>query len=278
MKVPGGSSPTETAQSFDSLSRYLGAQVTLCADSSTDIVIPAVEHVVDAGGRHGELAIMCAIDIATGMASSLATNSPGATLTSDMSIDLLAQPAPGELRTVGRVIKMGKRIIMNEAVVTDSTGRTVAFATAGCAPVGEIASEFTSNRFEPGQTIDLSAPELAGVPIEQRYDTTPTDGSGAVASIGLSKMTANPFGFLHGAVGAYLLLSGARRAGMQQISSITIRYLRPTSQGPADVLVDEIFRSARGTGLRLSLRDRASGKVACVAHVVGTDQAADPAS
>lgn len=274
MNVPGPHTPAEVAQSFDSLSRYLHARVTLREDFSTDILIPGTAHAQDTDGRPSDLAIMCAIDIATGMSSSMAPGSPGPTLTSDMSIDLLARPVAGDLRTVGRVIKMGRRIIMNEAVVTDSSGSTVAVATAGCAPVGGAPSELRIGGFRPGQTLDLSAPELAEQPLERVYDTTPdavgADRPAPVASIALTRMTANPFGFLHGAVGAYLFLSGARRVGLQRIHSITVRYLRPTTDGPADVLVDETYRSAQSTGLRLTLRDRATAKVACAAHVVGT--------
>ena len=272
MKVPGPPSAADPAQSFDGLSRYLGARVTLREDRSTEIVIPAADYALDPEGRHGDLAITCAIDIATGMASSMAGDSPGATLTSDMSIDLVAEPSPGELRTVGRVIKMGRRVIMNEAVVTDSTGSVVAFATAGCAPMAEISWDLHSDGFRPGTTVDLSSSEHTHRPIATLYDMTPTvdvpaDAPAPVASIELNRLTANPFGFLHGAVGASLLLAGARRSGLQQVSSITVRYLRPTTHGPADVIVDNTFGGGRG--LKLSLRDRATGKVACAAHVRG---------
>ena len=277
MKVPPDPSAVEIAQSFDCLSRYLGARITLRADRSTDIVIPAAEHALDSDGRHGELALMCGIDIATGMASSMASESTGATLTTDMSIDLLDRPAPGELRTVGRVLKVGKRVIVNEAVVTDRTGRTVAFATVGCSPVGDIRSDLQTGGFLPDRTIDLASPELAGQPIGQAYNTSPPDGGfgdapAPLASIALNSMTANPFGFLHGAVGAYLFLSGARRAGVKQPGSLTVRYLRPTTHGPADVLVDDVFGNGGMTGVKLSLRDRATTKVACVAHVAGVSR------
>lgn len=273
MMPSGPSSATKISQSFDRLSRYLGASVTLHADSTAEIVVPDADHVLDAAGRPSELAIMCAIDIATGVASSMASGRPTATLTSDMSIDLLAAPARGELRTIGRVIKAGKRIVLNEAVVTDSTGQAVAFATAGCAPMGEIPTGEHIGGIQLGQTHVLSTDRPATLPIDAEYDTAPIDSAddtSPVASIELSPRTANPFGFLHGAVGAHLLLTGARRGGLRTVRSITVRYLRPTTEGPADVLVDETFSSPEATTLKLSLRDRGTGTLACVAHAVGT--------
>ncbi|WP_146135344.1 PaaI family thioesterase [Antricoccus suffuscus] len=270
--MPGSPAPAMTSQSFDSLSAYLGSRVTLQHDGSTEVVIPGADRLSDADGHLSELAILCAIDIATGMGSVAATDPPMVTLTADMAVNLLARPAPGDLRTVGRVVKPGKRIIMTEAVVTDSTGSPVAFATVSCAPVKEIPRGF-AGRIQPGDTRVLDLPEWASVPIEQQYDTTPVEVAGSgpvpVASIELTPRTANPFGFLHGAVGAHLLLSGARRAGLAQVDSITVRYLRPTVEGPADVIVDDVFRSHPSTALSMSLRDRGTGKIACAAHVVG---------
>lgn len=272
MTVPGSPSPSLVSRSFDSLSGYLGSRVTLRADRSTEVVIPGEDRILDAGGHPSELAILCAIDIATGMGSGAAMETPMVTLTADMSINLLASPAPGDLRTVGRVIKPGKRIVMTEAVVTDSVGTTIAVATVGCAPISEIPPSL-AGRIQPGETHVLERPEWATAPIEQQYDTTPSSVDGGapapVASIELTPMTANPFGFLHGAVGAYLLLAGARRAGLSQVDSITVRYLRPTTEGPADVIVNDVFRSDRAAALSLSLRDRGTGKIACAAHVVG---------
>lgn len=275
MTVPGSPSPATLSPSFDSLSGFLGSRVTLLSDRSTEVVIPAADRLLDAGGHPSELAILCAIDIATGMGSGAATDPPMVTLTSDMAVNLLAPPAPGDLRAVGRVIKPGKRIIMNEAVVTDSAGSVVAIATVGCAPVKEIAPRL-AGRIRPGETRVLEVPEWADMPIDQQYDTTPlepADGMPApVASIDLTPKTANPFGYLHGAVGAHLLLSGARRAGLTQVDSITIRYLRPTTEGPADAIVNDIYRSSQSTALSLSLRDRGTGRIACAAQVVGPSE------
>lgn len=272
MKVPGSQAPAMNSQSFDSLSTYLGSRVTLQPDGSTEVVIPGADRLLDASGHLSELAVFCAIDIATGMGSVAATDPLMVTLTSDMAVNLLAPPAPGDLRAVSRVVKPGKRIMMSEAVVTDSTGATVAVATVGCAPVKEIPPRFVG-QIQPGETRVLELPEWASVPIEQQYDTTPIEVAGGVpapvASIQLTPMTANPFGFLHGAVGAHVLLSGARRAGLRQVDSITVRYLRPTTEGPADAIVNEVFRSDPATALSLSLRDRGTGKIACAAHVVG---------
>lgn len=275
MTVPGPQAPAKAPPSFDSLSAYLGSRVTLLPDGSTEVVIPGADRLLDAGGHLSELAVLCAIDIATGMGSVAAADPPMVTLTSDMAVNLLAPPAPGELRTVGRVVKPGKRIIMTEAVVTDSTGATVAVATVGCAPMKEISPRFVGG-IRPGETRVLELPEWASVPIEQQYDTTPFETVGGVpapvASIQLTPRTANPFGFLHGAVGAHVLLSGARRAGLTQVDSITVRYLRPTTEGPADAIVNEVFRSDPSTAVSLSLRDRGTGKIACAAHVVGPSE------
>ncbi|MFV0534778.1 MAG: PaaI family thioesterase, partial [Cumulibacter sp.] len=262
-------SATATARSFDKLSQFLGARVTLQPDYSTEIIIPATDHLLDETGRHGDLALMCAIDVATGMASSMSKETTTATLTSDLSVDMIAPPAPGPLRTTGRVVNVGKRIIMNQAIVTDSTSATVAFATAGYAPIGE--AKFNGATHRPlGETQDLAAPEYAQTPIAEYYSTAPSlEVPDAISSIDLNEMTANPFGFLHGAVGAHLFLSGARRHGIVRPNTFTVRYLRPVAQGPADVLVEDLFENGDVVGMRLSLIDRGTGKIASIAHVAG---------
>lgn len=90
-----------------------------------EVIIQVRPDMLHGGGVvHGSILFKALDDAATVAAMSLLENE--ATLTASFNLYFLRPIASGEIRALGRVVKMGKRQILAEAVATDEHGRELA--------------------------------------------------------------------------------------------------------------------------------------------------------
>ena len=117
-------SPTQLFQRIEAsflrqgLMQHLGARLVAVSPGGCEVVLPHSDRVTQQqGGFHGG-AMGALADIAGGYAALTQLPDDQEVVTVEYKVNFLASFTSGELRAVGRVTKVGKRIIVTTAEVT----------------------------------------------------------------------------------------------------------------------------------------------------------------
>ncbi|GAB3068127.1 hotdog domain-containing protein [Nocardioides zeae] len=203
-------------------------------------------------GRLLPLALPLGLDLALGSCAGWGLGSRWV-VTSDLAVQVLRPPVPGEIRVEATLEGAGRRTAVVAALVTDGGPGVVASATGGFAlapasldrgpfpetPVGAVRRH-SRPRWSHLSPADVVAVSRAG------------DGR---VQLGLSERTTNPFGIMHGAVSVHLALETAAVV-VDDVTAVHARFLRPVTLGPAVGVVAGVHRGLGGdVAARVEVRD-----------------------
>ncbi|MEO9328409.1 PaaI family thioesterase [Gordonia aurantiaca] len=269
-------SPQRLSQALDWISGYVGITASRISDTDVRVTAPVDDRLVTDDGDLHPAALFLLLDMAAGLSVGYASL-PRWVLTTDISVDFLPAAAPAELCASGRAIHLGGRTGLAEVTVDDGHGTPLAIATANHALVPiPLDEKLPWVDMAVGESRSPDVPDQAECAAAELYRPAPlTDdalvGPGMVAGLSLpmTDHTVNPWGVMHGAVLSHLATAAAGDAGMTDIASMTIRFLRTLETGPAHAIVEQFVTNGPAAHSRIRIVDSASGFTACVAQVRG---------
>lgn len=194
------------------------------------------------------------------------------TLTTDLSMRMLATAAPERATARNRILRRGGRSGSCAVEVTTSTGAPLATGAVGFATVPRRDDDPPKPHITPARAAQL----FRGMgrldrPLREEAGIRVLDAAAGVVEVAATPMLRNPAGTLQGAMVALVVevaveeLVGARADGPVIVCDLDIRYLSKTGAGP----VRSACR-ALGDGpdapVEVTLTDRSTGQLTTHAY------------
>lgn len=190
------------------------------------------------------------------------------TFTTDMTIRMLPQPAPGMLTAVNHVLRRGRRSVTCAVDVTDEHGHAVASGAIGFAHVPRKPTDPPKIHMTPDQAAQrFRHTGFLTQPLRDEAGVVPIDPAGGVVEIAVRPEVCNPAGTLQGAMVALLAEAAtedlvAHRAGVPvTVVDLDIRYLAQAKVGPVRTRCTAI-----GDWVRVELLDTAADQVSTLVY------------
>lgn len=161
------------------------------------------------------------------------------TFTSDMSVRMRPEPAPGRVDAVAQVLRRGRRSATATVELTDEKGERVATGAIGFARVPRRHGDPPKPPVTPGSSVAI----FRGVgvltkPVRQEAGIESIDPEGGVVELIVTPELRNPAGTLQGAMVALVAeaaaedLLSARFEIPAVVTDLDLRYLAQAHSGP----------------------------------------------
>ncbi len=161
------------------------------------------------------------------------------TLTTDMTVRARPLPAPGQISTVGSVLRRGKRSATCLVELTSDGGEPYATGAIGFARIPRKEGDPPKPRVALEEFPDiLRGPGTLTRPLRQEAGIEVVDAAGGTVQVELTSDLLNPAGTLQGAMVALVAeaaaedLLEARSGSPVVVTDLDLRYLQKTHLGP----------------------------------------------
>lgn len=183
------------------------------------------------------------------------------TLTSDMTVRMVAREAPGQIRAVTNVLRRGGRSMVCSVELTDERGTPVATGAIGFAkitrregdpPKPQVSLERATEMFRGVEPLTEPLREAAGI--------AAIDPASGVVELLVTPELRNPVGTLQGAMVALVAeaaaedLVSSRSGAPALVTDLDLRYLAQAREGPVRTSCRQLGEEPDAP-VRVELRD-----------------------
>ena len=210
------------------------------------------------------------VDVSAGV--TLDTDPDAWAFTTDLSLRMPVQPAPGKVTATTTILREGRRSAHALVDVVDGRNRMVAAGAIGFARVPRRPHDPPKPQVSPQMIAgSFTGRSRLSSPLREEAGIVPVDPAGGVVEIAVRPEVCNPAGTLQGAMVALVAeaavedLIGSMAGRAVVVTDMDIRYLGQASTGPVRTRC-RLLGDGPADPVEVRLVDAATGRITTLVH------------